>query len=164
MGVVASQITSLGIVYSTVNSGAIKGNIKALRHWPLCEEFTGDRWIPRTKGQWRGKCFHLMTSSWTVCQGYWAPGDPAINSSPPGKNGRHFGRRQFQMHFLEWKWHNSDSISTEICFQESNWQYPSIGSGNGLAPNRRQVITWTNADLTLHMHRLYKDHQRNKQT
>ena len=22
------------------------------------------RWIPRTKGQWRGKCFHLMTSSW----------------------------------------------------------------------------------------------------
>ena len=24
----------------------------------------GERWIPRTKGQWRGKCFHLMTSSW----------------------------------------------------------------------------------------------------
>ena len=23
-----------------------------------------DRWIPRTKGQLRGKCFHLMTSSW----------------------------------------------------------------------------------------------------
>ena len=21
------------------------------RHWPLCGEFTGDRWIPRTKGQ-----------------------------------------------------------------------------------------------------------------
>ena len=29
----------------------IKENIKALRHWPLCGEFTGDRWIPRTKGQ-----------------------------------------------------------------------------------------------------------------
>ena len=26
-------------------------NIKAPRHWPLCGEFTGDRWIPRTKGQ-----------------------------------------------------------------------------------------------------------------
>ena len=26
-------------------------------------EWTSDRWIPRTKGQWRGKCFHLMTSS-----------------------------------------------------------------------------------------------------
>ena len=34
----------------------IKVNIKAPRHWPM--------WIPRRKGQWRGKCFHLMTSSW----------------------------------------------------------------------------------------------------
>ena len=42
----------------------IKVNIKAPRHWPLCGEFTGDRWIPRTNGQLRGKCFHLMTSSW----------------------------------------------------------------------------------------------------
>ena len=41
----------------------IKRNIKAPRHWPLCGEFTGDRWIPRTNGQLRGKCFHLMTSS-----------------------------------------------------------------------------------------------------
>ena len=24
---------------------------------------TGDPWIPLTKGQWRGKCFYLMTSS-----------------------------------------------------------------------------------------------------
>ena len=30
--------------------------------------------------------------------------------------------------------------------QESNWQYASIGSGDGLAPNRRQAIIWTNAD------------------
>ena len=43
-----------------------KENIKAPRHWPLCGEFTGDRWIPRTNGQLRGKCFHLMTSSWCV--------------------------------------------------------------------------------------------------
>ena len=41
----------------------IKENIKAPRHLPLCGEFTGDRWIPRTKGQWRGKWFYLMTSS-----------------------------------------------------------------------------------------------------
>ena len=32
-------------------------NIKDPRHWPLCGKFTGDRWIPRTKGQQRGKCF-----------------------------------------------------------------------------------------------------------
>ena len=24
------------------------------------------RWIPLTKGQWRGKCFHLMTPSWQL--------------------------------------------------------------------------------------------------
>ena len=35
----------------------IKENIKAPRHWPLWGEFTGDQWIPRTKGQ-----YHLMTS------------------------------------------------------------------------------------------------------
>ena len=29
----------------------IKENVKVPRHWPLCGEFTGDRWIPRTKGQ-----------------------------------------------------------------------------------------------------------------
>ena len=29
----------------------IKENIKAPRHWPLWGEFTGDRWIPRTKDQ-----------------------------------------------------------------------------------------------------------------
>ena len=29
----------------------IKENVKAPRHWPLCGEFTGDRWIPRTNGQ-----------------------------------------------------------------------------------------------------------------
>ena len=29
----------------------IKENIKAPRYWALCGEFTGDRWILRTKGQ-----------------------------------------------------------------------------------------------------------------
>ena len=51
MGAVASQITSLTIVYSTVSLDADQSNIKASRHWPLCGEFTGDRWIPRTNGK-----------------------------------------------------------------------------------------------------------------
>ena len=29
----------------------IKEHIIALRHWSLCGEFTGDRWIPRTEDQ-----------------------------------------------------------------------------------------------------------------
>ena len=35
---------------------------------------------------------------------------------------------------------------TEVCSQESNWQWLSPGLDNGLAPNRRQAIIWTNAD------------------
>ena len=64
MTMLASQITSLAVVYSIVYSGINQRKIKALRHWPLCGKFTGDRWISRTNGQLRGKCFHLMTSSW----------------------------------------------------------------------------------------------------
>ena len=33
---------------------------------------------------------------------------------------------------------------TWICSLVSNWQYGSIGSDNGLAPNRQQAIIWTN--------------------
>ena len=33
------------------------------------------------------------------------------------------------------------------CFCGFNWQHVSIDSGNGLAPYRRQAITWTNVDL-----------------
>ena len=51
LGTIASQITSLTTVYSTVYSAQTKENIKAQRHWPLLGEFTGDRWIPLTKGQ-----------------------------------------------------------------------------------------------------------------
>ena len=51
MGLMASQITSFTIVYSTVIQAQIKENIKAPRHRPLCGKFTGHRWIPRTNGQ-----------------------------------------------------------------------------------------------------------------
>ena len=51
MTTIASQITSLMIVTQFFIQTQIKENIKAPRHWPLCGEFTGDRWIPRTKGQ-----------------------------------------------------------------------------------------------------------------
>ena len=42
MGLIASQITSLTIVYSAIIWAQIKENIEAPRHWPLCGEFTGD--------------------------------------------------------------------------------------------------------------------------
>ena len=49
MGAMASQITSLTIVNSNIFSGADKKTSK-LRVSALCAA-TGDRWIPRTKGQ-----------------------------------------------------------------------------------------------------------------
>ena len=44
MGAIASQITGLTIVYSTVYSDAHQR--KHPRHWPLCGEFTGDVEFP----------------------------------------------------------------------------------------------------------------------
>ena len=35
---------------------------------------------------------------------------------------------------------------TEVYTYRSNWQWVSIGSGNGLVPAGHQAITWTNAD------------------
>ena len=64
MSAMAYHITSLMIVYSTVYSGANQRKHQSSVSWPLWGEFTGDQWIPHTNGQWRRKCFHLMTSLW----------------------------------------------------------------------------------------------------
>ena len=68
MSAIVSQITSLTSLYSTVYSDADQrkhqssASLAFVRgiHW----------WIPCTKGQWREKCFHLMTSScqYVKCQ------------------------------------------------------------------------------------------------
>ena len=50
MDTIASQITSLRLFIQLFIQAQIKENIIAPRHWPLRGEFTGDRWIPRTKG------------------------------------------------------------------------------------------------------------------
>ena len=51
------------------------------------------------------------------------------------------------MRFLEWKCLNFKYNFIDVCSQGSNWKHSSIGSDNGLAPNRRQAIIWTNAVL-----------------
>ena len=63
MGAIASQITSLTIVYSTVYSDADQRKHQSSASLAFVWGIHRDRWIPRTKGQLRGKCFHLMTSS-----------------------------------------------------------------------------------------------------
>ena len=57
-----------------------------------------------------------------------------------------FHRQYFHMHFREWKVLYFDKNFTEICSKGFNWQQTSTGLDNGLAPNRRQAIIWTNAD------------------
>ena len=64
MSAMASQIISLTIVYSTVYiQGADKTS--KLRVTGLCtgNSMVTDEFPPHTNCQWRGKCFHLTTSS-----------------------------------------------------------------------------------------------------
>ena len=61
---IASQITSLTSVYSTVYSDAAQRKHQSSASLAFVWGIHRDRWIPRTKGQLRGKCFHLMTSLW----------------------------------------------------------------------------------------------------
>ena len=58
MSAMASQITSLAVVYSTVYSDADQRKHQSSRHWP-CEGNS-----PVTSEFPARKCFHLMTSSW----------------------------------------------------------------------------------------------------
>ena len=51
MATIASQITSLTIVYSTDYSDADQREHQSSASLAFVWEFTGDRWIPRTKGQ-----------------------------------------------------------------------------------------------------------------
>ena len=64
MTTVASQITSLAVVYSIVHSGADERKHQSSAS-PLAfvRGIHRDRRIPSTNGQLRGKCFHLMMSS-----------------------------------------------------------------------------------------------------
>ena len=63
MSKIASQITNLTIVYSTVYSDPDQTKHQSSASLAFVRGIHRERWIPRTKGQWRGKCFHLMTSS-----------------------------------------------------------------------------------------------------
>ena len=64
MTTMASQITSLTVVYSTVYSDANQRKHQSSASLAFVWGIHRDRWIPRTKGQLRGECLHLMTSSW----------------------------------------------------------------------------------------------------
>ena len=85
MTTIASQITSLTVIYSTVYSDADQRNIKVPRHWPLCGEFTGTGEFPAQRASyaenvsiwWRHHVLSLWRhdlttfSAWlTLCEVY----------------------------------------------------------------------------------------------
>ena len=71
MTTIVSQITSLTIVYLTVYSDANQRKHQSSASLAFVWGIHRDRWIPRTKGQLRGKCFHLMTSSCLFAINIW---------------------------------------------------------------------------------------------
>ena len=106
MGAMASEITSLAIVYSVVylgtdqrkhQSSASLAPVRGIQRWPVK--------IPRTKGQQCGKCFHLIMSSCDSCclinrslpyhAAWWCPGNnwipghqqPVCDVTSPNKHG-----------------------------------------------------------------------------
>ena len=70
MTTMSSQITSLMAVHSIVYSDADQRKHQSSASLAFVWGIHWDRWIPRTKSQLRGKCFHLMTSSWNCSQLY----------------------------------------------------------------------------------------------
>ena len=69
-----------------------------------------------------------------------------INSSPPGQNGRCLADDIFKCIFMNEKFCILIKISLKFGPKGPVYKKNSIGLNNGLAPNRRQVIIWTNAD------------------
>ena len=75
MTTIASQITSLTVVYSVVYSGADQRNINAPRHWPLCGEFTGTGEFPAQ----RASCEENVSIWWRHHGKVW------VNFSPKSR-------------------------------------------------------------------------------
>ena len=129
MGAMSSQMTSLAIVYSIIHSGADQRKHQSSASLAfVCGEFTGGRWIPRTKASdaenasvsWR---HHVVTVRGTSMLGKtWGQSLPARG---PKHSLTHWGR------------------VTHICVRK----LAIICSDNGLSAGRCQAIIWTNAGI-----------------
>ena len=101
----ASQITSLTVVYSTIYSDADQRKHQSSAWLAFVWGIHRDRWIPRTKGQLRGKCFHLMTSS---CMLKLVPNH---NQSGLSNWGSDLLIRLISIHSLLWRHNGHDGVS-----------------------------------------------------
>ena len=83
------QVVLWTIAHSTVCSGADQRRHQSSASQTFVRGIHRSRWIPRTNGQLRGKCFHLMTSSMVIaCQTsprlIFFKGQPQRNESSAG--------------------------------------------------------------------------------
>ena len=69
-----------------------------------------------------------------------------VTESPPKQNGRHFADDIFKFMFMNEMFCISYQSFTEVCSQGSEWQKDNVGLSDGLAPNMRQALTWSNVD------------------
>ena len=112
---------------------------------PLRAEFTGHRWIPPHKSQWRGALIFSLICAWINGWNNRKAGDLRLHRAhydvtvmqrlydkiPQIENGEH--------PLTHW------GRVTHICVSKPT----TIGSDDGLSPDRRQGIIWTNAGLLL---------------
>ena len=84
--------------------------------------------------------FRLMTAGpdWMVLL------SNQINQYPPGQNVRLLADDIYRCIIVNEKFCILIKISLKFFSLGPNWQQPSTGLDNGLAPNRRQAIIWTN--------------------
>ena len=74
MDLMASLITSLTVVYSIVYSDTDQRKHQSSASLAFVREFTGDRWIPRTKASDAEPVTRKMFPFDDVIMGYWCPG------------------------------------------------------------------------------------------
>ena len=70
-----------------------------------------------------------------------------MNSSPHGQNGCHFADNIFRCNFVNENFGILIKILLKFVPKGPIDENPAFGLDNGLVPNRRQVIIWTNAGL-----------------
>ena len=133
MGSMASQVTSLAIVYSAVCSGADQRKHQSSALLAIC---AGNSLVP----------VNSLFPFDDVIMNFVITG--CINTLRLGQSGRSFTDDIFKRFFLNENYFISIQISLKYVLQPmSNYQYASIGSDNGLAPNMRQVNIWSSVGI-----------------
>ena len=132
MTTIASQITSLlMVVYWTVYSDPDQRKHQSSASLAFVWGIHRDRWIPRTKGQLRGKSFHLMTSSWGT-----QFSDYSSNTELIGRYGRN-AKRANSKHMLRILGSRAPLVKlfSGGCHRAFLVVSQYIGSGNHLVPS-----------------------------